>query len=256
MFKIQMVGFLTLLRKETIRIFRIWPQTILPPVMTTTLYFLVFGNFIGNRIGEFDGVSYMQFIVPGLIMMGVLINSYMNVVSTVFSAKFMRQIEEVLVSPMSDKVIVLGYASGGIVRGVIIGITVAIISMIFEPLKIQHPVLVIATMILTSTLFSFLGFLNALFAKKFDDISIVPTFVLNPLTYLGGVFYSISLLPPFWRKLSLLNPILYLINLFRYGFLGISDVSIFYSFVGLIGLTLAVWCLILYLLKKGKGLRN
>lgn len=256
MFKVQLVGLITLFRKETIRIFRIWPQTILPPVMTTTLYFLVFGSFIGDRIGEFDGVSYMQFIVPGLIMLGVLINSYMNVVSTVFSAKFMRQIEEVLVSPMSDKVIVLGYASGGIVRGCIIGVLIAAISLIFEPLEIQHPVLVAATMVLTATLFSLFGFLNALFAKKFDDISIIPTFVLNPLTYLGGVFYSISLLPPFWQKASMLNPVLYLINLFRYGFLGISDVNVTHSFIGLIILTIVVWFIVLALLKKGIGLRN
>ncbi|MDA1353759.1 MAG: ABC transporter permease [bacterium] len=256
MLKIQLVGLITLVRKETTRIFRIWSQTILPPVITTTLYFLVFGNFIGNRIGELDGVSYMQFIVPGLIMMGILVNSFMNVVSTVFSAKFMRQIEEVLVSPMANSVILLGYASGGIIRGCIVGVAIAIISLLFEPLQIQHPVLVAVTIILTATLFSLLGFLNALFARKFDDITIIPTFVLTPLTYLGGVFYSISLLPDFWKKVSLFNPILYLINLFRYGFLGISDVPIARSLIGLLVLTIAVWFIVLSLLKKGKGLRN
>ncbi|MGE4170426.1 MAG: ABC transporter permease [Candidatus Margulisiibacteriota bacterium] len=256
MIRIQWIGFITLVRKELIRVFRIWTQTLLPSVMTTTLYFLIFGRFIGSRIGQLHDVSYIQFIVPGLIMMAVITNAYANVSSSVFSAKFQRNIEELLVSPLSSGTILMGYLGGGILRGIIVGVLVTLVSLFFSPLHFVHPILVGATIVLTSFFFSICGFLNATIARKFDDISIIPTFVLTPLTYLGGVFYSVKFLPEFWQKVSLLNPIFYLVNVFRYGFLGISDVPVTAAFGGFFALTVALWFLAYTLLKRGFGMRN
>ena len=219
-------AFATLVVKEYNRIVRIWIQTILPPAITMTLYFIIFGSLIGRRIGEMDGFGYMEFIAPGLIMLAVITNSYGNVVSSFFGAKFGRHIEEMLVSPMPNYLILLGHVAGGVVRGLMVGGVVTLVALFFTRLDVQHPWIVLSTVILTAVVFSLGGFINAVFAKKFDDISIVPTFVLTPLTYLGGVFYSISLLPEFWQKVSQANPILYMVNAFRYGVLGSSDIPI------------------------------
>jgi len=255
MIKTQWVGMTTLVRKETIRIFRIWSQTLLPSVITSTLYFLIFGNFIGSRIGKIEGVSYIEFIVPGLIMMAVITTSYSNVVSSVFSTKFQRSIEELLVSPLSYSTIILGFVFGGMVRGLCVGILVTLVSMVFSPIQLLHLPIIVSSIFLSSILFGLGGFINALFARRFDDISIIPTFILTPLIYLGGVFYSIKLLPDFWQQLSYFNPVLYLINIFRYGFLGLTDISIAKAFIGMIVLIIVFWIVCIRLLKSGFGIR-
>ena len=219
MFNIQLTGYLTIVNKEVKRIFRIWIQTLLPSVVTTSLYFLVFGSFIGDRIGMIGEFTYMQFIVPGLIMMSVILNSYNNVVSVVFGSKFQKSIEELLISPLYTSTIILGWISSGVVRGTVVGFLVMLVSLWFVPFKVAHPLLMLATLLLTSTFFSLCGCIAALFAKNFDHMTIVPTFILTPLIYLGGIFYSISTLPQFWQNISKFNPILYLINTFRYSFL-------------------------------------
>ena len=218
------IAFKSILTKEVTRFTRIWVQTLVPPAITMSLYFIIFGNLIGSRLGLMHGVSYMEFIVPGLIMMSVITNSYANVASSFFSAKFQRNIEEMLVAPVPNYVIILGFVAGGVARGLCVGAIVTGVSLFFVPLQVHDPLAVFVTLLLTAILFSLGGLLNAVFAKSFDDVSIIPTFVLTPLTYLGGVFYSIQLLPPFWQGLSHVNPIIYMVNAFRYGFLGISDV--------------------------------
>lgn len=249
-------AYYTIVRKEIVRIFRIWTQTLLPSVMTMSLYYVIFGKFIGAQIASVHGYSYIQFIVPGLIMMSVVTNAYSNVVGTFFGAKFQRNLEELLVSPTPNWVVVAGFVSGGVFRGLLVGILVLLTSLFFTHLAIYNLWIVLAAVLLTSILFSLAGLLNGMFAKSFDAISIVPIFVLTPLTYLGGVFYSIDLLPNFWRALSLGNPILYMVNVFRYGFLGISDVPIFWSF-GIILAFIAVFlAIILFLFKRGIGLKN
>ncbi|MFT5260480.1 MAG: ABC-2 type transport system permease protein [Saprospiraceae bacterium] len=253
---VNLIAFKTLSRKEVVRFLRIWQQAIVPSVITTTLYFVIFGDLIGSRIGEMEGFSYMNFIVPGLILMAVITNSYANVASSFFSSKFQLSIEELLVSPTSDWVILLGYVAGGVARGICVGIVVTIVSLFFSELQIySYPVLISVT-VLTSVLFSLGGFTNGMLAKKFDDISIVPTFILTPLTYLGGVFYSIKLLPEFWQVVSHLNPILYMISAFRYGFLGISDISLWVSYLIIIGFIIALAIANLVMIKKGYGLRS
>ncbi len=251
----QWVAFCTILRKEVKRFTRIWVQTLIPPVITMALYFVIFGKLIGARIGTMDGVPYMQFVVPGLIMMAVLTNSYSNVVSSFFSAKFQRSIEEILVSPTPNYVILLGFTVGGMARGLTIGVLVTLLSMAFADLHVHNWPVTIAIVVLTSMLFSLAGLINAVFANTFDDISIVPTFVLTPLTYLGGVFFSITLLSDFWQAVAQLNPILYVVNAFRYGMLGISDVNIVGAFAGLLVCVLVLFVLALHLLKSGKRLR-
>lgn len=225
-----LVAFKTIVTKEIIRWTRIWSQTLLPPAITMTLYFVIFGNLIGSRVGEMDGFGYMEYIVPGLIMMSVITNSYGNVVSSFFSAKYQRSIEEMMVSPVSNWVILFGYVGGGVLRGLLTGFIVTIIASFFVDLKIYNYFVVISVVFLTSVLFAIGGFINAVFARKFDDVAIVPTFILTPLTYLGGVFYSISLLPEFWQGVSKANPIIYMVNAFRYGFLGASDIAIEVAF--------------------------
>jgi ABC-2 type transport system permease protein len=250
------IGLKTLVRKEVVRISRIWIQTIVPPAITMTLYFIIFGNLIGRRIGSMGGFDYMQYIAPGLIMMSVITNSYGNVVSSFFGAKFARHIEEMLVSPMSNATVIMGHVAGGVFRGLLVGALVTIVALFFTKLEVRHPLITLSIVILSSTVFALAGFINAVFARKFDDISIVPTFVLTPLTYLGGVFYSISLLPEFWQKVSLANPIIYMVNAFRYGILGVSDINITYAYL-IVGLFVAgLFSVSLALLNRGVGIRE
>ena len=243
-------------RKEINRFLRIWAQTLLPPVITMSLYFVIFGNLIGARIGEMGGFSYMAFIVPGLIMMSVITNSYSNVASSFFSAKFQRNIEELLVAPVPTYIIIWGYVGGAVIRGLMVGFLVTCISLFFVDLHIHNLSILILSVLMTSILFALGGLLNAIFARSFDDISIIPTFILTPLTYLGGVFYSISLLPPFWQGISHFNPVFYMINAFRFGFLGIADVSILWSFIVITGFIAALSTTVSILLKKGVGIRS
>ncbi|WP_355661569.1 ABC transporter permease [Halomonas salifodinae] len=250
------IALWTLLVKEIKRFTRIWPQTLLPPSITMTMYFIIFGSLIGSRIGEMDGFSYMDFIVPGLIMMSVITNSYSNVASSFFSNKFQRSVEEMMVSPMPNWVILSGFVLGGMARGLGVGVIVTIVSLFFTRLSVAHPLLTIGVVVLTAALFSLGGFINALLADKFDDISIVPTFVLTPLTYLGGVFYSISLLPSFWQGVSLLNPILYMVNVFRYGFLGVSDIPVGWALAAILCFILVLFAIALWMLERGKGIRS
>ena len=235
---------------------RIWVQTIVPPAITMTLYFIIFGNLIGRRIGSMEGFDYMQYIAPGLIMMSVITNSYGNVVSSFFGAKFGRHLEEMLVSPMSSSAIVIGHVAGGVLRGLAVGTMVTIIALFFTKLEVQHPFVTVSVVLLSSTVFALAGFINALFAKKFDDIAIVPTFILTPLTYLGGVFYSISLLPEFWQTVSKANPILYMVNAFRYGILGASDISIGHAYAIVIVFVVLLFSACIYLMNHGIGIRE
>ncbi len=251
-----LTAYKTIVVREIRRFMRIWPQTLLPPAVTMTLYFIIFGNLIGSRIGVMGGFDYMSFIVPGLIMMAVITSSYANVVSSFFSMKFQRSIEELLVSPVPNWIILAGYVTGGMSRGLGIGLIVTLLSLGFTDLSIHHLPMVILTVFLTSALFSLGGFINAMLATKFDDISIVPTFVLTPLTYLGGVFYSIDMLPGFWQGVSMINPILYMVNAFRYGILGVSDVNPYIA-LGMIVLFIAILSAIsLRMLARGKGIRH
>jgi len=249
------VAFSTIVRKEARRFIRIWSQTLLPPAISMSLYFIIFGSLIGSRIGSMGGYSYMQFMVPGLIMMAVLTNAYSNVVSSFFGAKFQRHIEELLVSRTSNHTILLGFVVGGVMRGICVGAIVTVLSLFFSKLHIQHVGVTILILLMTALLFSLLGFINAVYANNFDDISIVPTFVLTPLTYLGGVFYSIDLLPPFWSGLSRVNPILYIVNGFRYGFLGVSDVNVGFAFAIVLAFTVLAYMYSMHLLRTGKRLR-
>ena len=250
------IAFSTIVRKEVVRFTRIWTQTLVPPIITQSLYFLIFGKFIGSQIREINGIDYMGFIVPGLVMMAVINASYVNVVGSFFSSKFQRSVEELLVSPVPNFVIIAGYVVGGALRGIIVGCLVFGVSFFFTQPQIENIFIIILFMILTAITFALGGFINAIFAKKFDDVSIFPTFVLTPLTYLGGVFYSITALPELWQNVSKFNPILYMVNGFRYGFYGFTDVNIGISFGILIGFILILTGLNLYLLKKGVGLRT
>lgn len=251
-----LVGYYTMLRKDIRRILRIWSQTLLPPVVTTTLYYLIFGAFIGSQIAPISGFSYMQFIVPGLVMMTVITSSYMNTVSTFYFAKWVHTLDELLVSPMPSWVVIAGFVSGGVARALMVAVLVLIVSIFFTNLTILSIGIVFAAAILTAILFALAGLLNGMFAKSFDAISIIPTFVLTPLTYLGGVFYSIDQLPEFFRIISLANPILYMVNAFRYGFLGISDVPVATSFAVMGVLIVVLLGTVLYLFHKGSGLKN
>lgn len=250
------IAFWTLLIKEIRRFTRIWAQTLLPPAITMTLYFIIFGNLIGSRIGEMGGFDYMQFIVPGLIMMSVITNSYSNVVSSFYNTKFQRHVEELLVSPTPNWIILSGYVIGGSVRGLLVGLIVTTLSLFFTDLHIHNFWVITSIVFLTAISFSLGGFINAIYANSFDHISIIPTFVLTPLTYLGGVFYSINLLPEFWQGVSKLNPILYMVNTFRYGILGVSDINIGVAYAMIIGVITVLFSFALYLLKTGKGIRQ
>ncbi len=251
----QWIAYQTMVAREVRRFLRIWTQTLLPPAITMVLYFVIFGELIGRRIGLMEGFDYADFVAPGLIMMAVITNSYSNVASSFFGHKFQKCIEELLVSPTPNYVILAGFVTGGMARGLAVGAIVTATSMFFTDFQVQHPLIVLVTVILTAMLFATAGLVNAVFAKTFDDISIVPTFVLTPLTYLGGVFYSISLLPEFWQWVSKLNPVLYMVNAFRYGFLGISDVNVWVAMGMIVFFTVALAWLGLVLLKSGKNLR-
>ena len=252
----QFIAFTTILRKEVPRFTRIWVQTLIPPVITMGLYFVIFGHLIGERIGHMDGFDYMSFVVPGLVMMAVINNSYANVVSSFYSAKFQRSIEELLVSPTPSYIILLGYVGGGVLRGLMVGGIVTLMSTFFTNFIIEHPWLTVVVILLTSMLFSVAGLINAIYANSFDDISIIPTFILTPLTYFGGVFYSIDMLPEFWQGVSQLNPILYMVNAFRYGFLGASDVNVTVALMGIVVLLVIAYTYAWILLQKGKRLRS
>lgn len=250
-----MIAYLTIVRKETVRFLRIWPQTLLPPVITTTLYYVIFGKFIGSQIDPVGEYSYIQFIVPGLVMMAVITNSFSNVAGSFFGAKFMKQIEELLVAPISPLAIIAGYVSGGVLRGMVTGGLVLGVSLFFTHLTVQSFSLMFLFIFFTALLFSLAGLLNAVYAKDFDGVSIIPTFVLTPLTYLGGVFYSVTMLPPFWQSVSKLNPILYMVDGFRYSFLGVSDVNVGLSFSLLFIVSGILFLIAAYLFKTGRGLR-
>jgi ABC-2 type transport system permease protein len=252
----QWIAFLTILRKEVTRFTRIWVQTLIPPVITMGLYFIIFGHLIGGRIGQMGGFDYMSFVVPGLVMMAVINNSYANVVSSFFSAKFNRGIEELLVSPTPSHIILLGYVGGGVLRGLAVGSIVTLFSTFFSTFAIEHIGITLLVILLTASLFSVAGLINAIYANSFDDISIIPTFVLTPLTYFGGVFYSISMLPEFWQGVSQVNPILYMVNAFRFGFLGVSDVNVYLSISGIVALLVVTTLYAWFLLQKGRKLRS
>ena len=252
----KLIALQAIASKEIRRFMRIWVQTVLPPVITTALYFVIFGNLIGPRIGQMSGFDYMEFIIPGLIMMSVITNSYANVVSSFYGSKFQRHIEEMLISPIPNYIILVGYVTGGVARGLTVGIAVTMVSLIFNPLNIHSIAVMLSMIVLTSILFSLAGLINGVFANSFDDISIIPTFVLTPLTYLGGIFYSISLLPDFWERVSLVNPILYMVNAFRYGFLGITDISLWMSYLISIGFIVGLYLFSLHLLRTGYGIRT
>ena len=250
------VGFRTIVLREFSRIIRIWAQTIVPSAITATLYFVIFGSLIGRRIGDMGGFTYMQYIAPGLIMMAVITNSYGNVVSSFFGAKFGRHIEELLVAPLPNWLIVLGYVTGGLMRGLLVGVVVTIVALFFTHLHVEHPLIVMAAVVLSAVVFSLGGFVNAVFAKNFDQIAFVPTFILTPMTYLGGVFYSILMLPEWAQSVSRANPILYMVNAFRHGFLGQSDVSVAFSFTIMILAVVLLFSTCVWLMDRGTGIRD
>ncbi|MFB6434545.1 MAG: ABC transporter permease [Candidatus Malihini olakiniferum] len=256
MMKLYWIALKSIWTKEINRFSRIWIQTLVPPVITMTLYFIIFGSLIGSHIGEMHGFDYMQFIVPGLIMMAVITNAYANVAASFFSAKFQRNIEELLVAPVPTHIVIAGYVGGGVARGVCVGVLVTAVSLFFVPLHVHAWWVVVVTLLLTSVLFSLAGLLNAVFAKTFDYISLIPTFVLTPLTYLGGVFYSLTLLPSFWQVVSKLNPVVYMISGFRFGFLGIQDVPLALTMTVLLAFILVFYVLAWWLIERGSGLRS
>ena len=254
-FSQQMVALKTIAIKEYLRFIRIWIQTILPPAITIALYFIIFGEIIGSQIEDIDGYKYMDYIVPGLILMAVITNAYANVVSSFFSAKFHHSVEEMLVSPLPNYIILLGFVSGGLARGIIVGIVATVVSLFFSDLHIHSYLVTFAVFILTSILFALAGFINAAYARSFDDITIIPTFVLTPLIYLGGVFYSIKMLPEIWQNISLVNPILYMVNAFHYGILGVSDIEVSTAFIIIIAFIVVLYYFALRLLRIGVGLK-
>ena len=254
-FSQQMTALKTISTKEFLRFIRIWIQTVLPPAITIALYFIIFGEIIGSQIDDIDGYKYMDYIVPGLILMAVITNSYANVVSSFFSAKFHNSVEEMLVSPLPNSIILIGFVSGGVARGFIVGIIATLVSLFFSDIHVHNYAVTFSVFILTSILFSLAGFINAAYARSFDDITIIPTFVLTPLIYLGGVFYSIKMLPEIWQTLSLVNPILYMVNAFHYGLLGVSDIDISTAFMIIIGFIVVLYYVALRLLIKGIGLK-
>ncbi len=252
----QYIAFKTILVKEIRRFMRIWLQTVVPAAVTMGLYFIIFGNLIGSQLADVAGFSYMDYIVPGIILLAIINNAYANVVSSFYMSKFAHFIEEMLVSPMPNYLILVGYLAGGVARGLVVGIVVTLVALFFTPLHIYNAWVLIAVVMLTAILFSLGGFINAIYAKTFDDISIIPTFVLTPLTYLGGIFYSIDMLPEFWQKISLFNPILYMINAMRYGMLGVSDIEIGKAFIIILLFVVSLFSFALYLLHRGVDIRN
>jgi ABC-2 type transport system permease protein len=252
----QFIAFRAILVKEVLRFTRIWIQTILPPMITTALYFVIFGRLIGSQIGDIHGFQYMEYIVPGLILMAVITNSYANVVSSFYSAKFQHNIEEMLVAPVPNYLIMIGFIGGGVARGLAVGVAVTLVALFFTTIPLHNLWVAASVLLLTSVLFSLAGLINAIFATSFDHISIIPTFVLTPLTYLGGVFYTVAMLPPFWQSMSLANPILYMVNAFRYGLLGVSDVNLAVAYMAIVGFIAVLFQFALHLLNRGYGIRS
>jgi ABC-2 type transport system permease protein len=254
--RVRWVGYKTIVIREYGRIIRIWGQTLVPSAVNATLYFLIFGSLIGRRIGQMGGYDYRQYIAPGLIMMSVIQNSYANVVSSFFGAKFGKHLEEMLVSPLPNWLIILGYMTGGVVRGLLVGVVVTAVSLLFAHLPLHHVAVILAAVLLTSSTFALGGFINALLAKNFDQVNLIPTFVLTPLTYLGGVFYSVRILPAWAQQVSFANPILHMVNAFRFGFLGVSDVSIEDAFVIMVAAMAVLFVLADALMNRGAGIRD
>lgn len=254
--RVRWIGFSTIVIREYGRIIRIWGQTLVPSAMTAALYFIIFGSLIGRRVGQMGGFDYLQYIAPGLIMMSVITNSYANVVSSFFGAKFGKHLEELLVSPLPSWIIVLGYVVGGVVRGIMVGLVVTVVALLFTHLHVHHVLMIAGAALLTAVIFALGGFINAVFAKNFDQVNWIPAFVLTPLTYFGGVFYSVSLLPHWAQQLSLGNPILYMVNAFRYGFLGVSDVHVGFAFTIMTVAALVLFATALTLLERGTGTRD
>jgi len=252
----QLIALKSILWKEILRFSRIWVQTILPPMITTALYFVIFGRLIGSQVSDISGYHYMNYIAPGLILMNVITNSYGNVVASFYSAKFQRSIEEMLVSPLPNYLIMIGFVGGGLARGMAVGVAVTVVSLFFTIIPVHNLWVAVSVLMLTSVLFSLGGLINAIYATSFDDITIIPTFVLTPLTYLGGVFYTVAMLPPFWQSLSLANPILYMVNAFRYGLLGVSDVHLGVAYLAIIGFIAGLYWYALSLLNRGYGIRT
>ena len=250
------IAFKAIMVKEILRFSRIWIQTILPPMISTALYFLIFGRLIGSQIGDMDGFHYMEYIVPGLILMAVITNSYGNVVASFYSAKFQRNVEEMLVAPVPNYLIMIGFVGGGVARGLAVGLAVTLVALFFTAIPVHNVWVALSVLLLTSILFSLGGLINAIYANSFDDITIIPTFVLTPLTYLGGVFYTVTMLPPFWQSISLANPILYMVNAFRYGLLGVSDVDLGVAYLAMAGFVMALFWYALRLLNRGYGIRS
>lgn len=250
------IAFRAILVREVLRFTRIWIQTILPPMITTALYFVIFGNLIGSQIGDVHGFKYMEYIVPGLILMAVITNSYANVVASFYSAKFQHNIEEMLVAPVPNYLIMIGFIGGGVARGLAVGLAVTMVALFFTSIPLYNLWVAVSVLLLTSILFSLAGLINAIYANSFDHISIVPTFILTPLTYLGGVFYTVAMLPPFWQSVSLANPILYMVNAFRYGLLGVSDVHLGVAYLAIVGFITALFWFALNLLNRGYGIRS
>ncbi len=249
------IAFNTLVRREIARFLRIWSQTLLPPAITMSLYFLIFGKFIGSQIRHIEGYSYIQYIVPGLVMMAIMTNAYSNTSSSFFLTKFNKSIEEMIVSPMSNTVILLGFVIGGTLRGLIVGVIVMLVAFLFTHVPLQHPFMIVAMATLAAMVFSIAGFINALFAKRFDDVAFIPTFVLTPLTYLGGVFFSVKQLPPIWQKISVLNPILIIVDTFRYSLLGVVDIHYYFGFAFVTALFIVLYLVAWILLSKGVGIK-
>jgi ABC-2 type transport system permease protein len=255
-FRIQITAYNTIVRKEVLRFSRIWKQTLIPPVITNILYFIIFGNLIGERIGQIESFSYTDFIFPGLLLMSVITHSYTNTVSSLYISKYHRYIEELLVSPIQNYTILAGFITGGVIRGLSVGVVVIIAAQFFVTFTVHNLFLMMIVIILSSTLFSMCGFLNGLFASDWDDINVIPTFIMTPLTYLGGIFFSISMLPEIWQDIALINPILYLINALRFSMLGITDVSVAIAFLIILLFNIVLATLCIYFLKIGKGLRT
>jgi ABC-2 type transport system permease protein len=252
----QWVAFNTIVTKEVMRFVRIWVQTVLPAMITMGLYFVIFGHLIGSQLAPIQGYTYIEYIVPGIILMAIINNSYANVVSSFFGSKFQRHIEEMLISPMPNYLILLGFVGGGLMRGLVVGVAVTAVAAVFAHIHVHNLAVILLVAVLTSVLFSLGGMINAMYAKTFDDISIIPTFVLTPLTYLGGIFYSVNMLPSFWQHVSLVNPILYMINAMRYGMLGVSDIDYRLALLIVIGFVVALYLFALYLLRRGVGIRH
>ena len=255
MYNNQWIAYVTIVRQELIRMFRVWPQTFLPSIITTSLYFLIFGKFIGAQVSNIGDHTYMQYIVPGLVMMAVITSSYMNVVSSFYGAKFMKSLEELIVAPVSYPVMIAGFVSGGVLRGVLTGLLILSEALFFTHIDMAHIWAILFFMIITSAVFSLAGLVNAIYARNFDHTTIMITFILTPLTYLGGVFYSVSMLSTAWQQVSLVNPILYMVNGFRYGFLGSSDIPVYTSvlLVSVFALIFYFWAV--YLFKSGRAIR-